>query len=1068
MRGATRSHEGELVLAVLLKSFQRLAYFPRLEEVPPLVVTHVRGCLDVPAGVRAVPDSQRSLERHKSLVRERVKVRLDKKEAVRIAEVAIRAAALTKDNPADLINVALEELIAARLELPGFTTLEELAGALREEVNQGFFAGIERRASVLGKARLLDLLHVDLYTRRSRFDELKQPARRPSLSRLKAHLEWLKELDEEFGATTVWPRYGTEFWLEGVPPAKIVHFAGEARVMDASEMGDFNLPKRLALLACLVHVARVRARDELAGMLCRRMAALHKKGREHLEEIRERERAETERLWGVFGEVLAGARVAIGIEEAAAPDESAAGGDGEAGPAGDRAAGGESADRQSDPDTVSAGAGPREQAPDQDAAADPGTATAAGTDTGSAGGGAGEQELEEEIRALHQLAGELMLDPLVKAGGVSVVSEQHAEISAHHGNNYMPLLAKYFKSHRKALFDLLDQVELESTSSDISVLDAVEFIKAHRPLTREFIPDRLKGGAEPLDTRFCSRNWAAVIRDKAHPGMFARRHLEVCVFSYLASELKTGDIAVKGADSYGNFLAQLMTAAEVEPLIGRYCAEAGLPASASAFRQMIEDKLKKTTADVDAGYPDNTDLDIDEKTGQPVLKRRRGKERTASAIWLERAVAQRRQEVALLDIVTRTAHWTGWWRRFGPLSGSDPKISDPLGRYSVITFTYGTNMGPYQMSRHLRGAVSPHEISAPGNKHVNAARLVQASGDLTDAFMRLDVARLWGDGSKVGADGTQMDTWDDNLLAETSVRYGGYGGIAYRHIADSYIALFSRFIPCGVWEAVYLFEGLLEHQSTSITPGEIHADTQGQSLPVFGLATMLGVELLPRIRNWKDLIFYRAGENTAFTHIGTLFGDDVIDWQLIEDHWIDLMRVMVSIREGRISSSVLLRRLGNESRKNRIYKAFRELGRAVRTITLLRYLSEPQLRESITAITNRVEAFHGFAKWLGFGHDGIITDNDPDHMEKLVKFNELLANSVIFFNAVELTVLLNQLKAEGSTVRAEDVATLSPYTTRHIRRFGDYVLDLSPPAETVHEHLDLDTGDSSEGDQHDR
>ena len=54
----------------------------------------------------------------------------------------------------------------------------------------------------------------------------------------------------------------------------------------------------------------------------------------------------------------------------------------------------------------------------------------------------------------------------------------------------------------------------------------------------------------------------------------------------------------------------------------------------------------------------------------------------------------------------------------------------------------------------------------------------------------------------------------------------------------------------------------------------------------------------------------------------------------------------------------LLRRLGNHSRRNRIYKALRELGRVVRTITLLRFLSEPQLREQITAITNRTEAFH--------------------------------------------------------------------------------------------------------------
>jgi TnpA family transposase len=89
------------------------------------------------------------------------------------------------------------------------------------------------------------------------------------------------------------------------------------------------------------------------------------------------------------------------------------------------------------------------------------------------------------------------------------------------------------------------------------------------------------------------------------------------------------------------------------------------------------------------------------------------------------------------------------------------------------------------------------------------------------------------------------------------------------------------------------------------------------------------------------------------------------------------MRVALSIRAGKISSATLLRRLGNESRKNRIYRALREVGRAVRSVVLLRYLSEPELREGITAITNRVEAFHGFAKWLSFGHDGILTGNDP-------------------------------------------------------------------------------------------
>jgi hypothetical protein len=178
-----------------------------------------------------------------------------------------------------------------------------------------------------------------------------------------------------------------------------------------------------------------------------------------------------------------------------------------------------------------------------------------------------------------------------------------------------------------------------------------------------------------------------------------------------------------------------------------------------------------------------------------------------------------------------------------------------------------------------------------------------------------------------------------------------------------------------------------------------------------------------------------------------VFGDNVIDWGLIENHWTDLLRTAISIREGRLSSVTLLRRLGNHSRKNRLYRAFRELGRVIRTITLLRYLSEPELREQITAITNRTEAFHGFAQWLMFGGP-LIGHNDPDHHEKIVKFNELLANCVIYSTALDITEAANALAAEGHPVDTDDLATITPYITHTIRRFGDWVLDLSPPKPT--------------------
>jgi TnpA family transposase len=43
-------------------------------------------------------------------------------------------------------------------------------------------------------------------------------------------------------------------------------------------------------------------------------------------------------------------------------------------------------------------------------------------------------------------------------------------------------------------------------------------------------------------------------------------------------------------------------------------------------------------------------------------------------------------------------------------------------------------------------------------------------------------------------------------------------------------------------------------------PDTIHVDTQGQSTAIFGLvclAHLLCIQLMPRIRNWKDLHLFR-------------------------------------------------------------------------------------------------------------------------------------------------------------------------------------------------------------------
>ncbi len=198
---------------------------------------------------------------------------------------------------------------------------------------------------------------------------------------------------------------------------------------------------------------------------------------------------------------------------------------------------------------------------------------------------------------------------------------------------------------------------------------------------------------------------------------------------------------------------------------------------------------------------------------------------------------------------------------------------------------------------------------------------------------------------------------------------------------------------------------------------------------------------MPRIRNWKDLKLFRPSKEARYAHIDELFSES-INWEVIETHLPDMLRVVLSIKAGRITASTLLRKLGTYSRKNKLYVAMRELGRVVRTVFLLKYLSDPELRRTIQAATNKSEAFNKFIQWVSFGGGGLIAENDRDEQRKLIKYNHLVANCLIFHNVYSLTRVLHELAAEGYEIEAEAVARLSPYLTEHINRFGKYTLNL--------------------------
>lgn len=101
------------------------------------------------------------------------------------------------------------------------------------------------------------------------------------------------------------------------------------------------------------------------------------------------------------------------------------------------------------------------------------------------------------------------------------------------------------------------------------------------------------------------------------------------------------------------------------------------------------------------------------------------------------------------------------------------------------------------------------------------------------------------------------------------------------------IAVFRHFIPPGVLEAIYVIEGLLK-AGLSVQADTVYSDTHGRSEAVFAFTYLNGIQLMPRIRNWKDLRFYKAEKGVRYKHINRLF-TDVIDWKLIRNHWKDLI-----------------------------------------------------------------------------------------------------------------------------------------------------------------------------------
>ena len=245
---AQRSTKGKAAYVgflILLKTFQRLGYPVYVADVPAAITQHivVLSQTRITSEELIGYDASSTRKRHLAIIRAFLNLQPYRSEAQMVTLAAMKFAVLSKHDLVDLINIAIEELVRQRYELPGFSRLLRTARRVRHQANQAIYQHVSDSLTEVDKQQIESLLQTDNETRTTDWNALKQDPGRPTITHLKTliqRLEWLSSLQVE---ATV---------LADIPEVKFQHFATEASQLDASRMREMEAHKKYTLATILL------------------------------------------------------------------------------------------------------------------------------------------------------------------------------------------------------------------------------------------------------------------------------------------------------------------------------------------------------------------------------------------------------------------------------------------------------------------------------------------------------------------------------------------------------------------------------------------------------------------------------------------------------------------------------------------------------------------------------------------------------------------------------------------------------------------------------------------------
>lgn len=293
---------------------------------------------------------------------------------------------------------------------------------------------------------------------------------------------------------------------------------------------------------------------------------------------------------------------------------------------------------------------------------------------------------------------------------------------AYAGNNYYPFLWRFYRSHRSILLQILKQVQLRSTTQDKSIEASIQFIIDHTSSRSDWlsvVKTEEKQTIQLLDLEWIPQKWWQLITNqtnkKSYPDFINRRYFEMCVFSQVMWELKSGDLYIENSDAFADYRTQQISWSEYEANIDDFGKLVNLPVEPKAFVAHVKNWLEDIIQKTDQSFPNNQSVRLEQ--GRPVITKAKKKIDSQKLAQIELLIAERIEPVNLLDILIDTELWLNWTQYFRLLSGHDSKIEDSVSRYLAATFCYGCNLGSSQTANSL-SSFDRKQIAYVNQRHI--------------------------------------------------------------------------------------------------------------------------------------------------------------------------------------------------------------------------------------------------------------------------------------------------------------------------------------------------------------